>query len=258
MGDYKRLGMKQYPRLQERETPEARYWRRFTKPVVTVHPAPVTCIDFSPVAPHDFAVTCSTHVAIHDGREGKEVRSIGRFGDVACCARYRGDGKLLATGDKTGAVKAIEAQSKTVLRTFSEHTAAVHAVGWACDNLRMGSASDDATVRLWDLPTAMAIGTRRGHADYVRALAPSASNAELWASGSYDRTARLWDVRQPGAAALTLQHDAPVEALLFLPGGTLLLGAGGNELRVWDLLAGGRLLHTVCNHQKTVTCLALD
>ncbi|CAN0071529.1 unnamed protein product, partial [Phaeothamnion confervicola] len=40
--------------------------------------------------------------------------------------------------------------------------------------------------------------------------------------------------------------------------GTLLLGAGGNELRVWDLLAGGRLLHTVSNHQKTVTCLALD
>ncbi|CAN0489151.1 unnamed protein product, partial [Scytosiphon promiscuus] len=31
--------------------------------------------------------------------------------------------------------------------------------------------------------------------------------------------------------------------------------------QVWDLLGGGgqgRLLHTLANHQKTVTCLALD
>lgn len=30
--------------------------------------------------------------------------------------------------------------------------------------------------------------------------------------------------------------------------------------QVWDLLAGGGggLLHTLANHQKTVTCLALD
>ena len=31
-------------------------------------------------------------------------------------------------------------------------------------------------------------------------------------------------------------------------------------LQVWDVLGGrgGRLLHTLANHQKTVTCLALD
>jgi U3 small nucleolar RNA-associated protein 15 len=28
-------------------------------------------------------------------------------------------------------------------------------------------------------------------------------------------------------------------------------------LKVWDLLAGGRLLQAVGNHQKTVTCLTL-
>ncbi|CAN0373747.1 unnamed protein product, partial [Hapterophycus canaliculatus] len=41
----------------------------------------------------------------------------------------------------------------------------------------------------------------------------------------------------------------------------LCVSAGGNEVKVWDLLGGGgqgRLLHTLANHQKTVTCLALD
>lgn len=28
--------------------------------------------------------------------------------------------------------------------------------------------------------------------------------------------------------------------------------------QVWDVLGGGRLLHSLSNHQKTVTCLCLD
>jgi U3 small nucleolar RNA-associated protein 15 len=27
---------------------------------------------------------------------------------------------------------------------------------------------------------------------------------------------------------------------------------------VWDILSGGKLLHTCSNHQKTITCLAVD
>ncbi len=32
---------------------------------------------------------------------------------------------------------------------------------------------------------------------------------------------------------------------------------GGTELRVWDMLAGGRLLARVSQHHKTITCLHL-
>jgi U3 small nucleolar RNA-associated protein 15 len=28
--------------------------------------------------------------------------------------------------------------------------------------------------------------------------------------------------------------------------------------QIWDLLAGGRLLHSFSNHQKAITCLAFD
>ena len=36
------------------------------------------------------------------------------------------------------------------------------------------------------------------------------------------------------------------------------LTAGGNEIKVWDVLGGGKLLHTFSNHQKNVTGLAFD
>jgi hypothetical protein len=44
----------------------------------------------------------------------------------------------------------------------------------------------------------------------------------------------------------------------------MMTSVGGPVVKIWDLLGGGRLLHTVANHQKTVTqargpgCLALS
>jgi U3 small nucleolar RNA-associated protein 15 len=32
--------------------------------------------------------------------------------------------------------------------------------------------------------------------------------------------------------------------------------SGGNVIKVWDALAGGRLLTTLCHHHKTITTLS--
>lgn len=53
---------------------------------------------------------------------------------------------------------------------------------------------------------------------------------------------------------------AGVEDVLPFPSGTMLVSASGSAgiLRVWDLVAGGRCVRAMSNHQKTVTCLAFD
>ena len=48
---YKKTALKRYPAVQQRETAEARYWRRFKRPAVHSHQAPCTSIHFSPVGP---------------------------------------------------------------------------------------------------------------------------------------------------------------------------------------------------------------
>ena len=43
-----------------------------------------------------------------------------------------------------------------------------------------------------------------------------------------------------------------------LPGGGLMLSAGGTTVKVWDLISGGRLVHEWSNHQKTIMSACLD
>lgn len=57
---------------------------------------------------------------------------------------------------------------------------------------------------------------------------------------------------------MSMNHGQPVQAALILPGGGVMVTAGGNTMCVWDLLGGGRLLQTMCNHSKPITCLAMD
>lgn len=75
--------------------------------------------------------------------------------------------------------------------------------------------------------------------------------------GSYDHTVKMWDVRQEHPInSILLQH--PVQYTMFTQSGTMLLTASGSQVQVYDLISGGKLLHTFNNHQKHVTSLCLD
>jgi U3 small nucleolar RNA-associated protein 15 len=154
------------------------------------------------------------------------------------------------------------------LRQFNGHSQAVRAVRFLPNNTHVVSASDDCSVRVWDIPSQSVVCTwEQEHTDHVRSLAVSHDNANLIISGSYDHTVKVWDIRTR-QAVLTLKHGSPngssypVEALLVFPGDSVILSAGGNQLRTWDILGGtgGRLLNVASNHQKTITsmCFGTD
>lgn len=129
------------------------------------------------------------------------------------------------------------------------------------DSTQLVSCSDDTTVKLWDIPSEAPIHTFVSHTDYVRAGQISPSNPSLILTGSYDATVRLFDART-GTCTMTMGADlprvGPVEDVLMFPSGSLAVAATGNVLRVWDLVAGGRCVRAVSNHQKSVTSLAFD
>ena len=61
------------------------------------------------------------------------------------------------------------------------------------DGRRLASASDDQTVKLWDVATGQEVRTLSGHTDWVNSVAFS-PDGRLLASGSQDGTVRIWGV----------------------------------------------------------------
>ncbi|KAF9102314.1 snoRNA-binding rRNA-processing protein [Mortierella sp. GBA35] len=249
--EFKSLTVKKYPRLPGRKTAESRYWRKFKSPIVVKEFAAVSSIHFSEASPYDFAVTASTRVQIYSSKTHQVKKTISRFKDVAYSGTIRADGKLVVAGDATGLIQIFDVGSRAILRTFRDHRHPVHVAKFSSDKTQILSASDDKTVRIWDMPSETPMTIFSGHEDYIRAGMVSNDNPHLILSGSYDQTVKLWDMRTQGCV-MTMNHGAPVECVDMFPDGGVVVSAGGPHLKVFDLLAGGRPMHSLSNHQKTV------
>lgn len=134
---------------------------------------------------------------------------------------------------------------------------AVHTTLFSVDGRRVISGSDDHTVKIWDVATSKQICTLDGHRDYVRAQTSSDMSPHLWITGCYDHMFRMFDLRQQ-KCIFTLDHGYPIEAVLRLGSGGLVVTAGGPEVRVHELFSGGKLLQRLHNHSKAVTSACLD
>lgn len=184
------------------------------------------------------------------------TKNFSRFKEAAYGGSFRRDGRLLCVGGEESVIRLFDVSTKSLLRLFSGHKAAVHRTFFTLDNLHISSFSDDKTVALWDIATEKQIITFNEHTDYIRAGAVSPVSPDIVLSGGYDKCIHMYDTRT-NKQIFNVNHEAPVESVVFLPSGGIFLSAGGTEVRVWDALAGGRLLAKISQHHKTVTCLKI-
>ena len=257
-GTYLKLPVKRYAPRSIRETAEGRYWRAYKSPALLNQVSQVTSVAFAEAYPHHLAVTSSARVTVYNSKSRRPHKTFQRFKDVAYSGVLRADGKALAVGGQQGWVQLFDTSSRAVLRKFTLHTRAARAVRFSPHSHGiLCSASDDTTVRLWDVAAGACATRHDGHTDYARSVAGHPFSVTTWASGSYDGTVKLWDSRVnggKGGCGMTLGHGAPVEDVAWLPGGSLLVSVGGQDVCVWDALSGGKLLRKMRCHQKTVMC----
>jgi WD40 repeat protein len=95
------------------------------------------------------------------------------------------------------------------IKTLSGHTSGVYFVTFSSDGLTLATASDDQTVRIWDVSTGECLKILTGHTNRVWSVKFS-PNGNILASASHDETIKLWDIKT-GKCSKTLQAPRPYE-----------------------------------------------
>ncbi|WSQ10785.1 hypothetical protein OG604_25230 [Streptomyces sp. NBC_01231] len=123
------------------------------------------------------------------------------------------------------------------------HTGAVYLTSFSPNGRTLATASNDRTIRLWDVsePTRPEpLGKPlTGHRSWVSSAVFSPDGNTL-AGASDDGTVRLWDVRDPShprplGAPLT-GHDGTIYLIAFSPDGRTLASAGDDQtVRLWNV-----------------------
>ncbi|KAI9816131.1 MAG: protein with putative role during mitosis [Thelocarpon impressellum] len=293
------------------------------------HRLPITCVAFHPVFSSLASGSEDTTIKLWDWELGELERTIKGHTKAVLDVDFGGPrgGTLLASCSSDLTIKLWDPSDEYKnIRTLPGHDHSVSAVrfvpsgaaGAPSSGNLLVSASRDKTLRIWDVSTGYCVKTIRGHADWVRDVAPSfdgrwllsagndqtarlwdsgtgearstflghehvieccaiapptayphlatlaglkkapasSSSAEFVATGSRDKSVRLWDAR--GTLVKTLVgHDNWVRGLLFHPGGKYLLSVSDDKsIRCWDLAQEGKCVKVVDDaHGHFVSCV---
>lgn len=100
------------------------------------------------------------------------------------------------------------------------------------------SASEDATIKIWDYESGDHEKTLKGHTNSVQDLAFD-PNGKLLASCSADMTVKLWDFQSYECIRTMHGHDHNVSSVTFMPDGDHLLSCSRDcTIKVWEVGSG--------------------
>jgi len=149
------------------------------------------------------------------------------------------------------------AQGSLLRLRLTGHTGPVRSIGYSSDGMRIVTASDDRTARVWDAGSGAELYQLAGHAGAVRSASFSRDGARI-VTASTDKTARIWDAASRAPLLELRGHTDEIFCATFSPDGKLVATASGDKTaRLWDA-ATGTQLRSLSGHTNKVTGVAFS
>jgi len=147
-----------------------------------------------------------------------------------------------------------EREAFKCIHTMTGHSGFVLALAVGGGNLY--SASQDSTIKIWDLSRCIETYTLAGHTGFVRTLATSPDGRYLFSAGQ-DKIIRVWDTRSQNANVKVLTSHTDQVYSLCASGSKLYSGAEDNTIKVWSL-EQMQCMRTLSGHKSTVFSLIVN
>jgi WD40 repeat protein len=217
------------------------------------HAAGVTDVAFSPDGLQLASSSFDGTVRLWDARTQRAFATLTGHAQAVTGVVFSPDGRRLASLSLFGD----ELRIWDTGQLLRGHTDKVYGVAFSPDGHRLVSASNDKTVRLWDVETGQLLREFIGHSAGVYDVAFSPDGRRL-ASASDDATVRLWDVETGQQLHEFIGHSGAINDVAFSPDGRRLASASDDAtVRLWDVETGQQL-HEFNGHTNQVYGVAFS
>lgn len=191
--------------------------------------------------------------AISERRAEPYVTLAGHQPSEAWGVAFSADGQRLFSVGDDFSLKVWDVESRTLIRSHTEHTSLVSCIAVSPDGQWIATGSYDDTVNLWDAETVTVRHRLAGHSHDLRALTFSPDSKTL-VSGGRCPNIRMWDV-QTGMLQNSLpRHDSVIRGLTFVSPRDFVEGNASGQIVLHD---GQKKSSVLVKDQHEIHSLAL-
>lgn len=138
------------------------------------------------------------------------------------------DWGLLAYSDNKGGIRVKDIANKFTATNMDKHTKAVYGLDFAQGSSSLVSGGDDLHINVFDFSTSQVVHTyKRPHSDFIRRVKFFPGNSNMFLSSSFDKTSKIFDIRESEPVRQTFAHGAEIEDSCIFKNGTQFAVVGG-------------------------------